>query len=106
MSGFRLLYFTFHTFQEFVVPRNCRVLDVGAGTGLSGEALRREGFIGKIDALEPSDNMFSLAQAKGIYSHRYNDLIFPDTVSTNNKYAKIYNLGSRKLKNNLRNFKI
>ncbi len=42
------------------------VLDVGAGTGLVGEALSRHR-IGPIDGVDISDDMLMIAEAKGIY---------------------------------------
>jgi predicted TPR repeat methyltransferase len=41
------------------------VLDVGAGTGLVGEALARHG-IGPVDGIDISDDMLRIAEAKGI----------------------------------------
>lgn len=43
------------------------VLDVGAGTGLLGAALRGLGFTGEIDALDLSAEMLARAGAKGHY---------------------------------------
>ncbi|XP_075259674.1 uncharacterized protein LOC142351503 [Convolutriloba macropyga] len=60
------------------VPRNGKCIDIGAGTGMSGESLRSAGFTGVVDALEPSDNMYSIAAQKGIYSTRYSDMLSPD----------------------------
>nr|XP_026690103.1 uncharacterized protein LOC100175793 isoform X2 [Ciona intestinalis] len=45
-----------------------KLLDLGAGTGLSGVALRRAGFPGKISALDGSPGMLKLAMEKSIYS--------------------------------------
>ena len=47
---------------------------------MSGESLRSAGFTGVVDALEPSDNMYSIAEQKGIYSTRYSDMLSPDKV--------------------------
>ncbi|ATG43287.1 Methyltransferase domain protein [Phaeobacter piscinae] len=44
------------------------VLDFGCGTGLSGLALRRQGFQ-TIDGMEPSGEMLEQARAKGAYRH-------------------------------------
>ncbi|XP_063714081.1 uncharacterized protein LOC134841925 [Symsagittifera roscoffensis] len=66
----------------FHIPRDCKVIDVGAGTGLSGLALRRAGFTGQIDALEPSENMYALALEKNLYTQWYKDLIYPDKETT------------------------
>ncbi|XP_078483793.1 uncharacterized protein LOC144744050 [Ciona intestinalis] len=45
-----------------------KLLDLGAGTGLSGVALRRAGFLGNISALDGSAGMLKLAMEKGTYS--------------------------------------
>ncbi|XP_078491759.1 methyltransferase-like protein 27 [Ciona intestinalis] len=47
---------------------NFKLLDLGAGTGLSGAALRRAGFLGNIGALDGSAGMLKVAMEKGIYS--------------------------------------
>nr|XP_002130510.1 uncharacterized protein LOC100181888 [Ciona intestinalis] len=47
---------------------NFKLLDLGAGTGLSGAALRRSGFLGNISALDGSAEMLKVATEKGIYS--------------------------------------
>lgn len=44
------------------------VLDVGAGTGLCGAALRGRG-IGPVDGTDISPEMLAQAQAKGVYRH-------------------------------------
>lgn len=53
------------------------VLDIGAGTGLVAEALARHG-IGPIDAIDLSDEMLTVAEAKGVYRHAIRaDLTLP-----------------------------
>ncbi len=47
--------------------RDCRVLDVGSGTGLAGAALAAHGFT-NIDALDFSPQMLAVAQARGVYA--------------------------------------
>ena len=56
-------------------------MDVGAGTGLSGEAMRKAGFSGTIDALEPSQKMFEKAREKNIYSKYYSDFLIGNKAS-------------------------
>lgn len=51
---------------ELVSDKNASILDVGAGTGLIGEALKAAGFQ-KLSALDPSENMLGKAKAKGLY---------------------------------------
>ncbi|XP_063718999.1 uncharacterized protein LOC134845839 [Symsagittifera roscoffensis] len=52
-----------------------RCLDIGAGTGLSGEALRRAGFTGQVDALEPVEGMFAQAKKKNIYTEWFQEFL-------------------------------
>ena len=49
-----------------LVERDCPVLDVGAGTGLAGEALAGHGFTA-IDALDFSPEMLAVAISRGVY---------------------------------------
>lgn len=51
---------------DHVTDQNQAVLDFGCGTGLSGQALRAEGFM-VIDGMDPSGEMLRLAAEKGIY---------------------------------------
>ena len=51
---------------------NIKVLDVGCGTGLSGEALYALGF-NQLDGLDVSEEMLNLAKKKAIYSRLIND---------------------------------
>ncbi|CAH1257805.1 WBSCR27 [Branchiostoma lanceolatum] len=52
--------------KHFGGKTDVRILDVAAGTGLSGEALQEVGFR-SIDALDPSDDMLALAKKKNVY---------------------------------------
>ena len=54
--------------------RDVKVLDLGAGTGLVGEALHNKGFR-NIDALEASAGMLKVAGEKGIYDKLYNEYL-------------------------------
>ncbi|XP_078492145.1 methyltransferase-like protein 27 [Ciona intestinalis] len=47
---------------------NFKLLDLGAGTGVSGAALRSAGFLGNISALDGSEGMLKIAMEKGVYS--------------------------------------
>ena len=57
------------TFQQFV-PRESRVLDAGAGTGLVGVELHRLGYA-NLDAMDMSQGMLDEARRKGVYGHLY-----------------------------------
>ncbi|CAH1251379.1 WBSCR27 [Branchiostoma lanceolatum] len=51
-----------------------RILDVAAGTGMSGEALHKAGFR-SMDALEPSEDMLVLAKEKNVYGRLIKDFL-------------------------------
>ncbi|WP_295512720.1 class I SAM-dependent DNA methyltransferase [uncultured Sulfitobacter sp.] len=51
---------------ELITNKDASILDVGAGTGLIGETLRRGG-LHNLAALDPSEKMLAVARAKGIY---------------------------------------
>ena len=48
------------------VPRDARILDAGAGTGLSGEVLAAAGY-GDLVAMDLSEGMLEVARSKGVY---------------------------------------
>ena len=51
------------------VPKDSKILDCGAGTGLVAEALRgHHGFTGQIDGLDASKEMLAKAEEKDIYN--------------------------------------
>ncbi|MCT4558009.1 MAG: methyltransferase domain-containing protein [Pelagimonas sp.] len=64
---------TAQALRQFVMDSKTPVLDVGCGTGLSGQALVSEGF-DVIDGLDVSEPMLRLAEKKAIYR----DLILSD----------------------------
>lgn len=51
---------------QFLPEPDVRILDVGCGTGLSGEALTKRGFK-NIDGIDPSAEMLAIAKRKGVY---------------------------------------
>ncbi|XP_076107609.1 methyltransferase-like protein 27 isoform X2 [Mytilus galloprovincialis] len=56
-----------------------QLLDIGAGTGLVGEQLRKFGF-SKIDALEPAGGMLASARNKNLYRNYHNHYLKKDTL--------------------------
>ena len=49
------------------IPKDSRILDIGAGTGQVGEALHAEGFR-NLEALDASPDMLDVAREKSVYS--------------------------------------
>ncbi|XP_075251795.1 uncharacterized protein LOC142344154 [Convolutriloba macropyga] len=72
-----------------------KVLDVGAGSGLSGIALREAGFSGTIDALEPSEMMFAQAKPKNIYTQYFSDFLIgaQETSVPSGEYDLVISVG-------------
>ncbi|GFO30312.1 Williams-Beuren syndrome chromosomal region 27 protein [Plakobranchus ocellatus] len=63
-----LIQFTAGMKDLFPEDKSGRVLDLGAGTGLSGEELLSVGYT-NIDALEPCEKFVEIIKAKGIYKN-------------------------------------
>eukprot|EP00933_Yihiella_yeosuensis_P053086 TRINITY_DN5125_c0_g1_i3.p1 TRINITY_DN5125_c0_g1~~TRINITY_DN5125_c0_g1_i3.p1 ORF type:complete len:496 (+),score=106.12 TRINITY_DN5125_c0_g1_i3:97-1584(+) len=55
---------------------NFRILDVGAGTGLCGQALHELGF-NYVDAVDGSSKSLQLAKQKDVYVHLYPEVLVP-----------------------------
>ena len=52
--------------------KECKILDVGCGTGLVGEVLNDMGY-GNLEAMDYSKAMISEAEKKGVYSNLFQD---------------------------------
>lgn len=53
---------------QFLPDPDVKILDVGCGTGLSGEAMRAVGYR-NIDGIDPSAEMLAIAKDKGVYAN-------------------------------------
>lgn len=53
-------------FLNVIEDRGASVLDVGAGTGLIGELLKKQGYM-RLSAFDPSQKMLDMAKEKDIY---------------------------------------
>ncbi|MGR3491210.1 MAG: class I SAM-dependent DNA methyltransferase [Shimia sp.] len=69
------------------------VLDIGAGTGLVAEALRREG-VAPIDGVDLSPEMLAKAAAKGLYRRTYVADITEPTALPRGAYSGIVSAGT------------
>jgi len=67
------------TDSSIELSRSSKVIDIAAGTGLVGEALRGKGFTGEIDAHDGSNGMLQIAKEKnGIYNRTFCHVLDPD----------------------------
>ncbi|XP_076368460.1 methyltransferase-like protein 27 [Tachypleus tridentatus] len=57
---------TAEALAELQLPKTAKILDVAAGTGLVGEALRKRGFT-NIDGLDGSQALLDIAKKKNVY---------------------------------------
>ena len=69
------------------------VLDVGAGTGLCGQALRERG-LDHVDATDISPDMLAVAKAKGIYHTLFEGDILAGLEVKEDSYAGITSSGT------------
>ncbi|XP_074645794.1 methyltransferase-like protein 27 [Tubulanus polymorphus] len=62
--------------DKYVQNKECSIVDVGAGTGLAAEELRKAGFTGRFDAIEPSTGLLKEAELKGgLYQKLYTEYV-------------------------------
>ncbi|KAK3858186.1 hypothetical protein Pcinc_035613 [Petrolisthes cinctipes] len=57
--------------------KEIHVLDVAAGTGITGMGLAQNGFM-NIDALEPSEGMLECLKSKNIYTNTFHEQVGQD----------------------------
>ena len=77
--------------SNYIKNKNIKILDIGCGTGLSGFALKKNGFK-SIDGLDLSEEMLKIAKQKKIYQSLFNfDLNNP--TDFNHKYDAIIAAG-------------
>ena len=62
---------------EHVADRRARIIDLGCGTGLVGQALKAHGF-SRVDGLDLSPDMLAVARRKAVYAATFEaDLLAP-----------------------------
>ena len=64
-------------FLELDVPKDRRILDVGAGTGVIGELLTANGYY-NLDALDGTPKMLEIAEQKNCYQNYIVSYVTPD----------------------------
>ena len=78
-------------FEKRVTDKNARILDVGCGTGLSGQALADLGYT-NIHGLDLSPEMLEMADRLGVYTYLAEaDLTKP--IKTENKFDAVFSSG-------------
>ncbi|CAG2102349.1 unnamed protein product [Medioppia subpectinata] len=61
-------------FLELNCPLDCRILDIGAGTGVIGTLLKKHGYT-NIDGLDASPKMLEIAREKDCYVNLINSIV-------------------------------
>ena len=79
------------TFARFV-PKDARILDAGAGTGLVGVELNRLGY-SDIEAMDMSSGMLQVADAKGVYGALHQMVMGEPLAFENDRYDAILGVG-------------
>ena len=79
------------TFARFV-PKDARILDAGAGTGLVGVELSRLGYM-DIEAMDMSSGMLQVAGAKGVYGALHQMVMGEPLAFENDRYDAILGVG-------------
>lgn len=79
------------TFARYV-PKDARILDAGAGTGLVGVELNRLGYSG-IEAMDMSSGMLQVADAKGVYGALHQMVMGEPLGFENDRYDAILGVG-------------
>ena len=59
------------------LPKDTRILDVGAGTGIIGHLLQVNGYE-NVDGLDRTPNMLEIAKKKDCYKNYYLSVVSPD----------------------------
>ncbi len=79
------------TFARFV-PKDAKILDAGAGTGLVGVELSRLGY-SDIEAMDMSNGMLQVAGAKGVYGALHQMVMGEPLGFENDRYDAIIGVG-------------
>jgi len=63
-------------FLELNCEKDSRIIDIGAGTGIIGSLLKKEGY-NNIDGLDASPKMLEVAKEKNCYKNLINSIVSP-----------------------------
>ena len=64
-------------FLELGWPKECRIVDIGAGTGIIGSLLKEHGYV-NVDGLDASNKMLEIAKQKNCYRNLINCIVASD----------------------------
>ncbi|XP_074646404.1 methyltransferase-like protein 27 [Tubulanus polymorphus] len=81
-ASYQAPYHTAQMVNQYVSDKNCSLIDVGAGTGLVAEELRKLGFDGRMDAIDPSTGLAKVAMDNELYTKYYNEYLSADKPCT------------------------
>ena len=68
--------------SQLLPDKNCSILDAGAGTGLVGEALAKEGYT-NLTAVDLSEQMLAIAKEKKVYKNLLQGNLEDSTIFSN-----------------------
>ncbi|MEQ8801986.1 class I SAM-dependent DNA methyltransferase [Haliea sp.] len=81
------------TLRQLLPDKNCSILDAGAGTGLVGEALAKEGYT-NLTAVDLSEQMLAIAREKQVYQNlSLGNLEDSDILENSEKFDAIITAG-------------
>ena len=78
-QGYNGAYIVVKHFLEFNLPKESRILDVGAGTGVIGQLLKANGYE-NVDALDGTPKMLEIAKQKNCYKNFIVSFVTKDIV--------------------------
>ena len=68
-----------YSFLQLKPDKNLNILDIGAGTGIVGEILYKNGY-GNVDALDGNEDMLNILRGKNCYRNTFHSMVGPEIV--------------------------
>ncbi|MBD2139720.1 class I SAM-dependent methyltransferase [Anabaena sp. FACHB-1237] len=72
------------TLSKLLLDKHCSILDAGAGTGLVGEALAKEGYT-NLTAVDLSEQMLAIAKEKQVYQYLFQGNLEDSSIFNNSE---------------------
>jgi predicted TPR repeat methyltransferase len=76
------------TLRQLLPDKNCSILDAGAGTGLVGEALAKEGYT-NLTAVDLSEQMLAIAKEKQVYQKLFQGNLEDTSIFSNSEQFEV-----------------